>query len=81
MLVWDLAWQHVFHWLQQSCCLAGKKDLDLLQTLEDYWGRYESDDIYYMLITLINKFVTRVPELQSMQVSQRFTVCQCSIAC
>ena len=62
-------------------CSTGKKDLELLQTLEEYWGRYESDDIYYMMITLINKFVTRVPELQSMQVSPFLLVCQCSIAC
>ena len=45
--------------------------MQLLQTLEEYWGRYESDDIYYMMITLINKFVVRVPELQSMQVRSR----------
>ncbi|KAH9313483.1 hypothetical protein KI387_022110, partial [Taxus chinensis] len=55
-----------------------KESLEILRTVQEAWGRHNSDDIRFSLLLLINSFVRPVPILQNLR-AKGFSTLYCMI--
>lgn len=55
-----------------------KESLEVLRTVQEAWGRHNSDDIWFSLLLLINSYVRPVPVLQNLR-AKGFSTLYCMI--